>query len=323
MTLDTAMAPGRANNLHALRLMLAAAVVVSHAWPLALGAGTAEPMEALTGHSLGGWAVGLFFFLSGLLIAGSAELSSPARFWSARARRILPGLAVALLVTLALAALSGADLTPGLAATYALRGITLISLEHHLPGAFALAPIPGIVNGPLWSLAHEVAAYALCWGAVRLGLLRHGAGLVVLLAALALWLMPGLPARAETFAPLFLAFSVGMLAHALRHRLPLSPWVTLALILLAPFGWPFAIAALGQAALVLAFCLPARPLTRDLSFGVYVYGWPVAQWLVHHLPGLTPTELAALSLVAVWPFAILSWHLVEAPMLPQRRTLAP
>jgi hypothetical protein len=57
---------GRSANLDALRLLLAAAVVVSHAWPLALGPGTAEPLAALTGHALGGWAVGLFFFLSGL-----------------------------------------------------------------------------------------------------------------------------------------------------------------------------------------------------------------------------------------------------------------
>ncbi len=108
MTLAEAMSRGQTNNLHALRLALAAAVVVSHAWPLAHGAGTDEPLEALTGHSLGGWAVGLFFFLSGLLIAGSAERQTGRGFWAARARRLLPGLAVALLVTLGLAVARGA-----------------------------------------------------------------------------------------------------------------------------------------------------------------------------------------------------------------------
>jgi peptidoglycan/LPS O-acetylase OafA/YrhL len=316
------MAPGQSNNLHAVRLALAAAVIVSHAWPLAYGAGTTEPLKALSGHSLGGWAVGLFFFLSGMLIAGSAGRNSAARFWAARARRILPGLAMALLVTLAIAAASGATLTPGIAATYFLRGITLISLEHQLVGAFANAPIPGVVNGPLWSLAHEVAAYALCWGAARLGLLRTNFGLGVLMtAALILWAIPALPARAATFAPLFVAFSLGMLAHALRAHLPLSPLLTLALLALAPLGWPFAIAALGHGALMLAFRLPARPLAHDLSFGLYIYGWPVAQVLMHHLPGLTAPQLAVLSLLATLPFAALSWRLVEAPMLP-RPTMA-
>lgn len=321
--LGPAFAPGQANNLHAVRLGLAAAVIVSHAWPLAYGAGSSQPLVALTGHSLGGWAVGLFFFLSGLLIAGSAERSTATAFWAARARRILPGLAVALLVTLALAALSGAMLTPALAATYFIRGITLVSLEHNLPDAFAKAPMQGVVNGPLWSLFHEIAAYALCWGAVKLGLMRGRLGMAVLIvAAMLLYALPGLPARAATFAPLFVAFALGMLAHAGRARLPLSPVVTLGLLVLAPLGWPLAIAALGHAALVLAFALPARPLSRDLSFGMYIYGWPVAQWLMHHSPGLGAPQLAVLSLLATLPFAALSWMLIEAPMLPRRAVRA-
>lgn len=319
MTLAEAMAGGRGNNLHALRLALAVAVIVSHAWPQAQGAGTPEPLETLTGHSLGGWAVAGFFFLSGLLIAGSAERQGAARFWSARARRILPGLGVALLVTLALAAATGAQLTPGLAATYWLRGITLVSLEHHLPGAFPRAALPGVANGPLWSLAHEVAAYALCFAAVRLGLLRQGTGQAALLgAALVLWALPGLPARAETFAPLFLAFALGMLAHARRKRLRLSPARTLALALAAPLGWPLAVAALGMGLLLLAFRLPARPLAADLSYGAYIYGWPVAQTLAHLCPGLPAPLLALATLAATLPLAAASWHLVEAPLMPRR-----
>lgn len=323
MTLASALGPDRANNLDLLRLILAAAVIISHAWPLAYGPGAVEPLKALTGHSLGAWAVVGFFFLSGLLIAPSAERSSAARFWQARARRILPGLGVALLVTLALAALSGATLSPSIAATYWLRGIALVSLEHHLPGAFANAPLPGVANGPLWSLAHEVLAYALCFVAVRLGMLRYLLGCLALLAcALGLWATPGLPDRLITFAPLFLAFVFGMLAYAVRSRLSLSPALTLGLLALGPLGWPFAIMALGHGLLVLAFRLPLRPLRTDLSFGLYIYGWPVAQTLAHQVPGLSAPALAGLSLIATLPFAVLSWHLVERPMLPRRSVVA-
>ena len=318
MTLAEALRPGRANNLHALRLGLAVAVIVSHAWPLAQGPSTPEPLKALTGHSLGGWAVAGFFFLSGLLIAGSAERHAARAFWAARARRILPGLGFALIVTLMLAAASGAELTTLTATAYLLRGLTLVSLEHHLPGAFAAAAMPGLVNGPLWSLAHEVTAYALCFGAVRLGMLRHRAGLVVLIAALVLWALPDLPLRAATFAPLFLAFALGMLAHAGRDSLRLSPRLTLALIALSPLGWPFAVAALGHGLLVLAFRLPARALRHDLSFGLYLMGWPVAQTLMHHLPGLSAPALALGTLTATLPLAWASWHLVE-----RRVTLSP
>ena len=109
MKLAEALAAGRTSNLDLVRLALAACVIVSHAWPLALGPGTPEPLLQLTGRSLGGWAVMMFFVLSGLLVTSSAERRPAASFWRARARRIFPGLAVALLVTLVLAFVSGAS----------------------------------------------------------------------------------------------------------------------------------------------------------------------------------------------------------------------
>ncbi|HSF65380.1 MAG TPA: acyltransferase family protein [Paracoccaceae bacterium] len=317
MILSAALTPDRPNNLHALRLLAAAAVVVSHAWPLAHGAGTAEPLVALTGHSLGGWAVAVFFFLSGLLIAQSAARRTARAFWAARARRILPGLTAALLATLALATLSGGAVTPPVAADYLLRGLTLVSLEHAIPGAFAANPMPLVVNGPLWSLFHEVAAYALCFAAVRSGLVARWP-LVLPALALALWAAPDLPARADTFAPLFLCFAAGMTVWRFRDTWPVTWPVLAVLAACAPVGWPLAVAALGQAVLLLAFRTPPLPLRADLSFGVYLLGWPVAQYVLHLAPGLTAPHLAAVSLAATLPLAGASWHLIERPSLTPR-----
>lgn len=322
MTLSQAFAEGRSVNLDALRLVLAAAVVVSHAWPLALGPGTAEPLAALTGHALGGWAVGLFFFLSGLLVTASAERRPARAFWAARARRIVPGLGAALLVTLGLAYASGAAAGPVEAAAWFLRALTLVSIEHRLTDAFAANPYPLVLNGPLWSLFHEVAAYAVCFVFVALGGTRRPAAVVALLtlSTLAALFAEALPGRIGTFAPLFAAFALGMAAHVLRDRLRLSPVLALAalpLALVAP--WPLAIAALGYAALTLSLRAPALRLSGDISYGVYIYGWPVAQMVVHLAPGIGPVALAATSLAATLPFAIASWHMVERPALPRRK----
>lgn len=321
MTLAQALASSRASNLDHLRLMAAAAVIVSHAWPLALGPGTAEPLKALTGHSLGGWAVGLFFFLSGLLISASAARRSPFAFWQARVLRILPGLAVALLVTVLLAKLGGSSASLGEAAQYVLRGVTLISLEHQLSGAFAANPYPLAVNGPLWSLPHEVLAYAVCQAVVLSGLLRRRYGELAFLAgALAMWAVaPALPARLATFAPLWLAFALGMCVAGLAARLRVTPALMVVLVLAAPLGWPFAVLAFGLGALALALALPRLPRWGDWSFGLYIYGWPVAQMLVHLSPvALSPAALALASLAATLPFAALSWALVEKPALSRR-----
>ncbi|MDU8913704.1 acyltransferase family protein [Aestuariicoccus sp. MJ-SS9] len=325
MTLGEALRSGRTGNLDALRLLLAAAVIVSHAWPLALGPGTPEPLEALTGHSLGGWAVALFFFLSGLLVTASAERRAARGFWVARARRILPGLGAALLVTLALAFASGAHADPAEAAAYFLRALTLVSIEHRLPGAFAANPFPEVVNGPLWSLFHEVAAYAVCALAVAAGVTRSRTRILALAVAASMAAMAGdvLPGRAATFAPLFAAFALGMAAHVFRDGLIMRPGLAvllLPLVVLAP--WPVAVAVLGYASLALALRAPALPLDGDFSFGLYIYGWPVAQTVVHALPGIGPAALAVASLLAALPFAVASWHLVERPVLHRRQGAA-
>jgi peptidoglycan/LPS O-acetylase OafA/YrhL len=324
MTLAAALSGPRAANLDALRLLLAAAVIVSHAWPLALGPGTPEPLAA-TGHSLGGWAVLLFFFLSGLLVSGSAERRTTRAFWTARARRLLPGLGAALLVTLALALASGATPAAPEAALWFARALTLVSIEHRIPGAFAENPYPEVVNGPLWSLFHEVAAYVLCFLLVRAGVHRRAAGIAALLAVSIAFALAQdhLPGRLATFAPLFAAFAAGMAAQALRDRLRLSfPAALLCLAATLALPTPLAIVALSYAALTLTLRAPELPLCADFSYGLYIYGWPVAQTLVHLRPGLAPWELAALSLACTLPLAAASWHLVERPALRPARALA-
>lgn len=324
MTLAEALRGAKGGNLVHLRLLAAAAVIVSHAWPLALGPGTAEPLAALTGHSLGGWAVGLFFFLSGLLISGSAARRSAVAFWQARARRILPGLLVALLVTVTLAKLSGSPALASEVFRYVWRGLTLVSLEHQLSNAFAANPYPLAVNGPLWSLQHEVLAYGLCQLLVLSGLMRWRFGVVVVLgASLAFWgTDPWLPARLAVFAPLWLAFALGMAMASAAARLRLSFALAAGLALAAPLGWPFAVLALGYGALVLAFAAPRLPHWGDWSFGFYIYGWPVAQTVLHLYPGLSPMALALASLAATLPFAAASWWLIESPALSRRPKVA-
>jgi len=57
----------------------------------------------------------------------------------------------------------------------------------------------------------------------------------------------------------------------------------------------------------------------DLSYGTYVYGWPVQQTLVQLIPGMAVTTLLTLSLAIVPIFAIGSWTFVEKPALRWKR----
>lgn len=324
MTLGEAMGSRRSSTLDLMRLLLAVSVIVSHAWPLALGPHTPEPLETLTGRSLGGWAVGLFFFLSGLLVTGSAQRGGKVRFWRARARRILPGLSVALLVTLALALVSGSSAGFSETVVWYLRALSLVSIEHRLTGAFAGNPIPEVVNGPLWSLFYEVLAYCLCACFVWMGGARSNwavSGLLVLavVGALTHDLLPG---RLNTFAPLLAAFAFGLVLHIYREIIPLNAFVIiLGSVLAILLPWQIAVGPVGLIMLALVLRAPAVQLESDTSFGMYIYGWPVSQAIVQLLPAVSPALLATLTLVSTFPLAYLSWHFVERPSLPTRRSM--
>jgi peptidoglycan/LPS O-acetylase OafA/YrhL len=68
-------------------------------------------------------------------------------------------------------------------------------------------------------------------------------------------------------------------------------------------------------ALVLAFRTPPVRLPGDLSYGVYLYGWPVTQSLLALIGPMSPLLLAPLACLAVLPLAVASWVLVERPGL--------
>jgi peptidoglycan/LPS O-acetylase OafA/YrhL len=53
----------------------------------------------------------------------------------------------------------------------------------------------------------------------------------------------------------------------------------------------------------------------DLSYGIYIYGWPLAQFLVWRFPGISTGTMAVLSLSLAILVAFASWTLVEKPAL--------
>lgn len=330
--LQSALSRGRHNNLDLLRFAAAMAVVISHAWPLALGPGTPEPLEVLTGRSLGEYAVLVFFFLSGLLVAESAARNrrTPGRFLRARVARLFPGLGLALVVGLSLAVLAGATPDAAESLRYVLRGLSLAGMEHKATAAWADNPYPHILNGSLWTLVHEAACYvvvaALVWSGALDRPWRAALAIAVVAsgAQLAAALIPGsgsLALKAAAFAPLVLAFLTGVAAWRLRDRLPVSPALALLALMLAVGLHGTALAdmaasvAIGLAALVIAFRTPVVRLPGDLSYGVYLYGWPVSQALLVLLGPMAPAVLAPLACLAVMPLAAASWILVERPGL--------
>jgi peptidoglycan/LPS O-acetylase OafA/YrhL len=121
-------------------------------------------------------------------------------------------------------------------------------------------------------------------------------------------------------------FFAGSLLYALPRPVIRSPVVALLafLVLLGFLRTSFAqpIGRLTIPVLVLfAACAPVPALQGvgrfgDFSYGMYLYAFPIQQWLVESVAAArTPGGLFALSFPATLAVAALSWHGLEAPAL--------
>lgn len=293
----------RDNRIDQLRLAAALAVVLGHSWHIALGREAAVPLEAWTRIGFHSLAVHVFFFLSGLLVTESAlrHAGRPLDYVRKRALRILPALAAnALLVPLLLVAAGAwSGVSVGELARYALRLVSMFFVQYEHPGAFAANPFPGAINGSVWSLRHEVIVYALLLAASLSGaLVRPGRRALFLTGLLAIVVAGHVVAPYAKGGALFLlaegrhvmaSFLLGVAAHQFARHVPLHPLVALpgtALLLAGLWAGagPLADAVtdLGiiwltcAATMLIAF--PAgtvRSLPHDLSYGVYIWSWPV------------------------------------------------
>jgi peptidoglycan/LPS O-acetylase OafA/YrhL len=332
----------RHNSLNALRLALATLVIVSHAWPIG-GFGEDPKVGDL---SLGGWAVAGFFAISGFLITGSRLRSSFSSYLWRRMLRIFPGLWICLLVTVVvfvpIAALleGGADhVGPSSLVGYLAPNGVLESGHQNIAGTLSGVPYPGAWNGSLWTLWFEFGCYLVLGGLlVFSGLRRRPAVLAGVFAACALVNVAQaefgmqLPFRVEWAVDLGSYFFAGAVLCVYANRIPASrSLVAISTAILAAAALTDHVQAVG--ALPLAFLLiwlgcvlPLQAVGRrnDISYGVYIYAFPVQQLLV--LAGaaaLGAWAYAGLCILCTVPLAALSWFFVEERAMRLKRITPP
>lgn len=335
------------NNFSLLRLAAAASVVISHSFLLSTGDTFSQPLSGVGRYNLGQHAVHVFFVLSGIMVAGSLDRSaSLGSFALARALRIFPGLALCALFT---AFVIGPVVTSlplasyfGSAEPYAYPAqiLRLVKITVPLPGVFEANPHPTIINEPLWTLKFEALCYVFLAIMAMTGVWRsQRLFLTVLISS---FLISGMISARDVgpsgftvidnAARFWLCFGLGLTLYRYRARVPLSWSVLAGAAVLWWFGRGTRVEPLlsfllaGYGAVMLA-AVPTGRLRSwanrcDLSYGVYIYGWPTSQALVWALPGITPTALALLSLLLSGLLAWLSWTWVERPSLQARGRIA-
>jgi peptidoglycan/LPS O-acetylase OafA/YrhL len=293
-------------NFDIMRLVAALLVVVSHTFPLAGQA----PFRIMGVEDLGALGVSVFFVISGYLVSASYE-RDPKAYLLKRILRIEPGLIASLVVTVGLLALvttaPAAEYWPA-AAMYVVRNALLYPAVYALPGVFQDVPYAGVVNGVLWTLRLEFTFYVvllLIQARLRLVLALLAACVVVFVTMTFThphWAEEKLTRIAFLGARNGLLFFAGAALQLSRWKVPL--WLGGVSAVAFPFLGPLTLPTA-----VLGLARPGK-LPADLSYGVYIYAFPIQQVLAAY------GQLNLLTaILGVLPFAVASWFLVERPAL--------
>lgn len=332
---------GRANNFTIMRLLLALAVVVSHGFSVTTGNVHDEPLTNSTGYTLGEHAVNGFFVISGFLVTMSFDRRGWLDYFLARVLRIAPGLIVA---TLMVGVVMGAALSSlGPFAYLADSGTwkfvvqTLATYKSNtvLPGVFTDNPFH-FPMGTVWTLKYEVLCYAGVFVIGVLGLLRSrrlALGLILGLTFAVLmldWLQPDAGKGLQTALRLPLLFTAGAVFYRLGGAIRLSALAAMFMIagvVLLRHSFAYNAALFITEAYVLMW-LALVPVSHripepktDISYGAYLYGWPVQQAMHALFPRLGALALLAPSLVITVLVAVASWRFVEKPALNVKRRI--
>ena len=192
----------------------------------------------------------------------------------------------------------------------------------------------------MWSISYEFRCYILIM-AVGLSVLANNRKVILLITILFLAAMPfyslikiSLPnlvtlvtgdvSMSVRLIPIFLS---GSIFYLFRDRIVYRPaYVISSVVILAlmmSWKWTAELGLSTFGAYVLfwfAFHVPSPFLSRiggkmDLSYGAYLYAWPVQNYLIWKFHFTSPTKLFIVATTITLVFAYFSWTFIEKPFL--------
>lgn len=318
----------RSTNLQFIRFAAAMLVIISHAFPLSLGDGNLDFLSRFSNGdmTLGGFAVAIFFLVSGFYCIKSAEKCEKVIiFFKKKVLRIFPPL---LFVVFVSAFLLGPILTtlslPDYFSNtetykYLLNGVLL--LQHELPGVFADNIYNATVNGALWTLPVEFVCMIGCFIAYKCKFTNRRNFLftipfVIVGSIMIIYLSNTLPMLKDVLMPC-LMFYIGIACYIYRKNIVLD--LKLAFMFLVLFGLLFCIQQVNLAVLLaLPYLLlyvsygcsqrfASLKFLGDASYEMYLWGFVIQQTIVHYAGGaMTPLLNIGFSILIVIVLALVS-----------------
>ncbi len=295
-------------NVNFIKFIAAVMVILSHSFPLASGTMDNEWFNIITNgqYTMGGVAVCVFFFYSGLLVSKSLEKSTSAKqYFMKRVIRIIPPLAAVVILS---TFIMGPIVTtlpiyryfvdPR---TYLYLLNSILILVHDLPGVFENNSYLSTVNGSLWTLPVEAVCYVACFLLFKLKLHKKLPMKILLVLSILFDILFLILSKQMSLGMIYsmvlpvLMFFAGIFYYIFRDSIKMDYRfliIAILVIIISNFsgtlllglylGFPYILAYTG-------FCCKRIPeLLGNLgkiSYGIYLCAFPIQQCLVWSFGG--------------------------------------
>lgn len=324
-------------------MLLASLVVVSHSPELVDGNKNREILTNIFGTiTFGELAIDGFFLISGYLILKSFYSSSGLKsYLLKRILRIYPAFIVASLFCI----LVVAPLSSGWPVIEQL-GVKSWLISIGKMGILETPSVEGVkvasLNGSMWSIWVEFVCYLSIPTFFYLGLHKRNHYLLTLFGVVCIYLYTQLtqknmwlpyPIRLDFHhsTRLLTAFMVGGLFHLFKDKISWNKHYTFAaslLLLGSLLSKNFAELGLFVfgSYLLFNFALNYKNkflnnigVNADISYGVYLYAWPIQILIVQYFPAINPNFLTLITIMLAAIMGYLSWIVVEKPFMQLKK----
>ena len=336
-------------NFRLIKAIAALTVAFSASILVATGSDQSDPLRA-TGLPTGVYGVFALGIASGFLTAGSAWRGKhAANFLSKRFWRLMPAFVVSTMIIAYLICpfFSAGGPLAFIQDSAVLKQISQLIFFHTDKFYFSNVTfyqqgyngdfLPGIANAALWTIRIQAACYLIIASMMALSLFRKQRPIIAMLTWVWLAGLSVVYFSSVTSSWLHLllfilpSFCCGAFTNGLMRYHKSSGWIAalsaVGLMVAVYFGIlqdtfcyfaAYPIVWLGMSS--------TSPLSKsragaDFSYGIYLYGWPIAQLVKAAFgPSLGGYEMAAIVLPVATASGWLSWYFVENPLLRWRST---
>jgi peptidoglycan/LPS O-acetylase OafA/YrhL len=325
-------------------------VVISHSYGMVTTTG--DPFAFYFGgyDTGGGFGVAIFFVISGYLVSQSVLRHSTADYFLSRVLRIVPAL---FLVTCVEVLVIGPTFTKLSLTEYFTSDLTwarlwnpaVFTITYTLPGVFTSLPILG-VNGSLWTLPIECSFYLVLPIIAFFGALSHRGSLIIAGLSIVGYFVavtffglgwdaagPELVRGVSLYTALRYAvfFILGAALWVNREHVPVTGGGALLCcgLLFAAVGAPARVLlymlCLPYLVVYIATQTPLVPVRKigDLSYGLFLFAFPIQQALQETFPHIGPLSLTMAATAIGLAAAYASYWMVEARFLKLRKKRRP